>query len=378
MCSAISRGTETSPPILHEVAALPALLGGTWVSKGCESVDGGLWIRRRLQVWPGDKLWTGQWDHFGDPKCSSFLYAVTAAGSYVQRTGRLRGHYESEGGSELVEDFERASEERNRREVVPWMTPELAKNIWDIYAPKREEITAEEMLPTIDEIREAMTQESDETSGTKIEDNEDARNMASGKIRSERSLMNDQDDSYRHLLQNSQPSLALSFATMLRGNQRFQETTPKSSTSTINPPTPTGTTELDLHVAESVLVPGDSSMALRCGGRGNRLTSWPRDCVPRALEAPATLRLRARVGVTWSGEYTLLLGPRESGPWEAPLHQCGPTSSQNPELRAHLRTSVGLRYGLLSPSFSGMSTAFDFLIKKPAALGVFLILWNVR
>lgn len=310
MCNTILRGTETSPPVLHEVAALPALIGGSWLSRSCESYEGGLWVRRQLEIWPGDKLWSGRWDHFADPKCSSFIYAVTGAGSYVQRPLRARRHH--------VDSY------RKRRDVVAWMTPELAKNIWDLMAPKdkAEEVKAEEMLPTMDEIREAMSQETP---------------------RAKRGL---EDDSYRHLL-NAQPSMAQTFAAMLRGNQRLEITT----TASPEPATPTGTTELDLHVAESVLVPGDPGVGTRCGGGGSgRLTVWPRDCVPRALEAPATLGLRARVGVTWTGEYTLLLGPREGSLWEAPLHMCGPTEPRNPELRARLRASLGLRYGLFSGS----------------------------
>ncbi|XP_046608833.1 uncharacterized protein LOC124299611 [Neodiprion virginianus] len=336
MCNAISRGTETSPPVLHEVAALPALLGGSWTSKSCESEEGGLWVRRQFRVWPGDKLWTGQWDYFRDPKCSSFLYAVTAAGSYVQRAGRQRRHEELESEApQFAMDGDRL-EDRARREVVPWMTPELAKNIWDIYAPKREQVSADEMLPSMDEIQEAITRSPD---APKVPESEAHL--------SKRSLV-DEDDSYRHLLQDAHPSLALSFAAMLRGNQRYEETTP-SVFVTPTPPTPTGTTELDLHVAESILVPGDPGVAARCGGRG-RLATWPPDCIPRSLEAPAILGLRARVGVTWSGEYTLLFGPRDSSLWNAPLYQCGPTSSHNSGLRAHLRTIVGLKYGLFSPS----------------------------
>ncbi|XP_012259007.3 uncharacterized protein LOC105687732 isoform X2 [Athalia rosae] len=382
MCNAIARGTETSPPVMHELAALPAILGGSWVSKRCESIEGGLWVRRQLQIWSGDKLWTGRWDHFGDPRCGNFLYTITGAGSYVQRAGRQRRHrmeqeVESFGtvrrGDYLPDPTkEELRRNRRRRDVVPWMTPELAKNIWDIYAPKREEIAAEGMLPTFDEIREAISRESSDSTPPSDDPRSEPIPGDSEKQIRKRNANYESRDSYRHLLQNAQPSLAESYQAMLRGNQRYQETTPKTPVSSAAPyVTPTGTTELDLHVAESILSPGDPTIQARCGGV--QLSVWPRDCVPKSLEAPGTLGLRARVGVTWTGEYTLTLGPRDSSLWEAPLYQCGPSSFHNPELRAHLRTSVGLRYGLFLPSGSGEATKIRSVVSGLLATLLFFI-----
>ncbi|XP_058797193.1 uncharacterized protein LOC131667647 [Phymastichus coffea] len=303
ICGAISRGTENSPPLLHEVVALPAILGGSWISTSCESHPGGVFLRRQLRVYGGDKLWTGRWDFFNDPRCVNFLYSITAAGSYVQRARRHRRH-DSSFGDNAGEDFITAqlmSRDKRSTEKKSKKAHEITKKIFnkkETPRPKRE----------LDEI-----------------------------------------DYYRHLLHSAQPSMADSFAQMLRGNQRREHTTKRP----LQSPTPTGTTELDLHVAESLLIIGDASTARRCGAvlvegsKVPRLSSWPSGCVPHSLDSPSTLGLRARISVDWYGQYTLLLGGKDKGLWDAPLMQCGPTSMKNPLLRSHLRRSVGLRFGIL-------------------------------
>ena len=287
ICGAISRGTENSPPLLHEAVALPALIGGSWISPTCESHPGGVWLRRQLRVYAGDKLWSGRWDYFGDPRCSGYLYGITAAGSYVQRARRQR-----------------------RRDTG------------------------------------MAHQESDPLAA-----------------RPRRSL--DEVDYYRHLLQNAQPSMAESFAAMLRGNQRREETTKKP----LPTPAPTGTSELDLHVAESLLIAGDSLLAQRCGtalggdGRtpkSQKLNSWPSSCVPHSIDAPSTLGLRARISVDWYGQYTLQLGSRDRHLWDAPLVHCGAVGLRNPLLKSHLRKSVGLRFGILFNGASAKSNGIAF------------------
>ncbi|KAL7297896.1 hypothetical protein TKK_0008917 [Trichogramma kaykai] len=295
ICGAIARGTENSPPLLHETVALPALLGGSWISPSCESHSGGLWLRRQLRVYAGDKLWTGRWDYFSDPRCSNYLYGITAAGSYVQRARRHRRHDLSSREQQQLDAFD---EQRSKRSV-------------------------------------------------------------------------DEVDYYRHLLQTAQPSMAESFAAMLRGNQRREETTAASTRPKPSSPAPTGTTELDLHVAESLLIAGDGALARRCGAvlaldgqtpKSQRLSSWPSSCVPHSLDAPSTLGLRARISVDWYGQYTLVLGSRERTMWEAPLIQCGPTSMKNPLLRSHLRRSVGLRFGLLFSNSGNNLPSNSFLL----------------
>ncbi|KAK2577149.1 hypothetical protein KPH14_003309 [Odynerus spinipes] len=276
ICGSIFRGTEYNPPLLHEVAPLPALLGGSWISSQCESVKGGLWSRRHIEIYSGDKLWAGRWDYHVDPRCTVFFYSITAAGSYVQRARRH----------------------------------------------KRERGDAKPMGIFVDSL-------------TNEEQNRLRRNL---------------DDTYHHLFRNARPSMVESFATMLRGNQQREEVAKKTQISS----TPSGTTELDLHVAESVLIPGDASIVSRCGGKevGRPLSLWPRNCIPLAIEAPSTLGLRAKVDVSWMGQYILRLGPRDENIWNMPLHQCGPTSSHNPKLRTYIRKSLGFRYGLRSSAAS--------------------------
>lgn len=172
--------------------------------------------------------------------------------------------------------------------------------------------------------------------------------MDKPKDRSRRSM----DGAYRHLFRNARPSMVESFATMLRGNKKHEEIA--AGAQTYSSGTPSGTTELDLHVAESVLVPGDMSIVDRCAGKeaGKPLTLWPSNCVPLAIEAPSTLRLRAKIGVSWSGQYILRLSPRDDDIWDMPLRQCGSIDSRNPRLRIYLRKSLGLKYGLASSAIS--------------------------
>ncbi|XP_043491890.1 protein APCDD1-like [Polistes fuscatus] len=287
ICGSISRGTEYNPPLLHEVAPLPALLGGSWISFQCESVKGGLWSRRHMKIYSGDKLWTGRWDYYLDPRCTIFSYSITAAGSYVQRAGGYKRDMDN---------------------------TKLFQSSWN---------------PLTDKLMS----------------------------RSRRSM----DDAYRHLFRNARPSMVESFAAMLKGNQKHEVIATSAETS---PSTPCGTTELDLHVAESVLIPGDTLIVDRCAGKepGKPLTLWPNNCVPLAIEAPSTLRLRAKVGVSWSGQYILRLGPRDDDIWDMPLRQCGQTNSRNPRLRIYLRKSLGLKYGLSSLAVSPNQTSLEMII----------------
>lgn len=402
ICNAVIRSTDSSPPLLNEGVALPALLGGSWLSVNCESFKGGLWIKRQLQVYSGDKLWTGRWDYYTDPKCLSYIYSVTAAGSYVQRAGRQRRHDEidryveenllpsenkkPDAVSVLLDDIKRFDDfSRMRREPFKskyhidfknsMMKKTMRKNdeettsstpIIDTQVPKQEETspTAEKIGETIEKMSFSnVLSKPDDFDGS---DDESALTAPPILISKKQKRNVNEEESYRHLLQNAQPSLAESYAAMLRGNQRRMETTKKPLISFV----PTGTTELDLHVAESFLIPGDNFIAIRCGSHlmgslgyqvGKALPSWPSNCVPDSLEAPSTLRLKARVGVNWSGQYTLKLGLRDNNLWDAPLHQCGPTESHNSPLRAHLRRSLGIKFGLFSSSGTKFTVPFWLL-----------------
>ncbi|XP_008551060.3 uncharacterized protein LOC103573665, partial [Microplitis demolitor] len=446
VCGAISRATESSPPLLHQVAALPALLGGSWISSSCESCEGGVWIKRQLQFYSGDVLWTGRWDYYSDPKCYNFLYAVTAAGSYIQRTGRQKRHeisssnYDNDDTSEislfsssLKDDVSSSSETiinngndeffddnvndyviRSKRNSkiknystddkwdFDWITSDsaklldifgssslrmpLPKNLFNKNTPSSKnnfniinkqnnnndkiEISQTITVTTKSLLSNTTTTPSDTIISSTTNDNLWDR------------IENDDDDdinkavidnSYRHLFKNYQPSMAQSFTLMLRGNQQHDEKLSEESKISTKKPSPVvsqipaGTTELDLHVAESLLIAGDLSIAHRCGATIDDndhggfiirpLNIWPRNCVKHALEAPSTLGLRARIGVNWSGQYTLLLGPRDDSLWEAPLRQCGSTPAYNNQLRSHLRLSLGYRYGLFISSSSSSSSS---------------------
>ena len=374
-------------------------------------------MKRQLQVFSGDKLWTGQWDYYTDSKCSSYLYSITGAGSYVQRAGRQKRHDEvekyieenllpSESKREFTseplifdtdikryQDFSRLRKESLnskynvdrekifsgstlKKSFAAWMTPELVQTVFDMYGPKK--MRQEEILPTSEEIDQTQREISISNSvyvntdsnkkevPVQSENGHKNGKAATKPVLSKKKRSTEEEDSYRHLLKNAQPSMAESFAAMLRGNQRRVETTKKPLITFI----PAGTTELDLHLAESMLIPGDAFVATRCGSHllgsmgyqvGKPLLSWPASCVPHSLEAPSILRLRARVGVNWSGQYTLKLGSREHHLWEAPLHQCGPTESYNPVLRAHLRRSLGLRFGLFSSAGVVFTQSYWFI-----------------
>jgi len=335
ICSSVSRSTEFSPPLLHQTAALPALIGGYWHSERCESSEGGVWSRRQFQIHSGDKLWTGQWDYYNDPQCSTFLYAITAAGSYIQRTGRQRRHEQIDDRETFLDHYLNISTRLLfKRSVInsPTTHHTVQSIILDLYRnkfylAKNGSKNKKRPVYTIDK---------------KVQK------------RQERSLTDD----IHQLLRDEQSIVESRFAAMLRGHQAYDETTTRKPFPTWN--TLTGTTELDLHIAESILIPGDATISTRCSAvdaadrrnLGVPLITWPRNCVPHALEAPSTLGLRSKLNINWNGQYILLLGSRDDNMWEAPLRQCAQIPPHNSVLRAHLRKSIGLRFGLLSASAS--------------------------
>lgn len=332
-CGLIARGKDKSPPLLVQRVTLPALLGGSWISPVCESQIGGVWLRRHFMIYGGDKLWTGRWDYFSDPRCNNFLYAISAAGSYVQRPARrLRRHSveEDDDGSSPLYDYVQES------------TPAASSTRAKRQAKNKKIVNAFAKIVGYGNGDEAAQKEHPRKEFENIELLRDKRGL-------------DDVDYYRHLLQTAQPSMAESFAAMLRGNQRNEGTTKKP----LVPVIPMGTTEVDLHVAESMMIIGDVNVAQRCGAdfdeetnsfNNPRLTSWPSDCVEHSVDAPSTIGLRARVGIDWYGGYILQFGSRDSALWDAPLLQCGATSLKNPLLRSHLRRSVGIKFGLFSAS----------------------------
>ncbi|EZA62470.1 hypothetical protein DMN91_003928 [Ooceraea biroi] len=316
ICGSVIRATEYSPPLLHEVAALPALIGGYWHSDRCESSQGGIWLKRQLQIHSGDKLWTGQWDYYDDPQCTIPLYAVTAAGSYVQRAGRQRRHEETDEQTFL--DYFR-NVNASRRLLFKRSVSDNAARITRSGLYRNNLYAASRLSKRV------------------------AVRGKRAKRQKKRSLS---DNVYQILHDAKSSTIQSRFAAMLRGHQAYDATTKKPSSNWI---APSGTTELDLHIAESILIPGDV-MPTRCGADrpGAPLINWSRNCIPRAIEAPSTLGLRAKLSVNWTGQYILLLGSRDDNMWDAPLRQCAQISPHNSVLQAHLRRSVGLRFGLLS------------------------------
>lgn len=324
ICGSISRSTECSPPLLHVMVPLPALIGGYWLSERCESSEGGIWSRRRFQIYSGDKLWTGRWEYYDDPQCSVFLYAITTAGSYIQRTGGQRRHEELDGKA-FASDYLRPPNDSARF---------FKRSASD---PYRSNLMNDD----------ASALKTEEESPMRMNIYTEMLRTKNKKAKRPKKLKRSLTDNVYQLLRDAQFSPVQSrFTAMLRGHQAHETTSRRPTAWDV----PSGTTELDLHIAVSTLIPGDAVVANRCDAdwANMPLTNWPRNCVPRAIEAPSTLGLRAKVGVNWNGQYILLLGLRDDNVWNAPLRQCAQTPSHNPVLRAHLRRSVDLRFGLLS------------------------------
>lgn len=346
ICNGISRSTEFSPPLLHQTAALPALIGGYWHSERCESSEGGIWARRQFQIHSGDRLWTGRWDYYDDPQCSTFLYAITAAGSYIQRAGRQRRR-ENADRETFLGHFLNVSMRHGSLFKRSVTNPSVTLRSMDLHRNNNLYIA-----------NEPKDEKWSVTIDTKVQ-------------RRKRSLT---DGVYR-LLRDEQPVVQSRFAAMLRDHRTYETATKKPLPSTWS--TLSGTTELDLHIAESILIPGDATVSARCSADrqlGVPLTIWPRNCVPRAVEAPSTLGLRAKLGVNWNGQYILLLGSRDENVWEAPLRQCASVPPHNSILRAHLRRSVGFRFGLLSSSASSSRISVWFLLSRILLCSVYYLI----
>ncbi|CAG5101379.1 Similar to apcdd1: Protein APCDD1 (Xenopus laevis), partial [Cotesia congregata] len=423
--------TSTAFGLGLNVAALPALLGGSWISSSCESCEGGLWIKRQLQFYSGDFLWTGRWDYYSDPKCNYFLYTVTAAGSYIQRPEKLKHNQfsstdddnkdsslltkQAHSSSNLLANkrrYKRKSKQVEDKDYskydkwhVDWITSDseklldilgsnslrmpLPSNLFKNNPPTR----SNSHLNIINKLKIFV----DTTTSRTITFSSDKKNFRVNYIGTHSAT----DDSYRHLLENSQPSMAESFTMMLKGNQNDESSVSKvnadekeetilnkKKSSVLSSKILTGTTELDLHVAESLLIPGDLTIVNNCGGNIDDngyggfiirpLNYWPRNCVKHAIETPSTLGLRAKIGVNWSGQYTLLLGPRDDNLWEPPLRQCGSTPSYNYVLRAHLRLSLGYKYGLLISSSSSSLNTFALNKYYTVMFFTFTLLYSLK
>lgn len=284
-----------------------------------------------------------------------FLYAITAAGSYIQRAGRQRRYEKADRETFLGHFLNISTRPLFKRSVTnPPTIPTLGS--MDLHRNHALHVATEPMT--------------DERWSVTI----DTRTQ-----RQKRSLT----DGVNRLLRDEQPVVQSRFAAMLRDHRAYETATrkPLPAWSTLS-----GTTELDLHIAESILIPGDATVSTRCSvdrqlgatGATVPLTTWPRNCasVPHAIEAPSTLGLRAKLGVNWNGQYILLLGARDENAWEAPLRQCAQIPPRNSVLRAHLRRSVGLRFGLLSSSASSSRISAWFLLSRILLSFVYYIVYD--
>lgn len=323
ICYTISRANEFSPPALHVRVPLPVLIGGYWLSERCESIDGGIWSKRQFQIYSGDKLWTGRWEYYDDPWCSMFLYAITAAGSYQLKGQQHRHEAFASDYFRPLNDSAKLFFKRSVSEVsrVDFHRSNLMDSADELSSPNAEE--------------ESSMSVSTKTLGTKYK-------------RRPKKLRRSPTDNVYHFLFDvkSSPTQWPRIAAILRGNQQHATTIRKPMFWDV----PSGDTELSLHIAESILIPGDPAVANRCNAdRVNMpLTNWPRNCVPRIVEAPSTLNLRAQMRVNWNGQYILLLGPQDDNVWDPPLRQCAQVPLGNSDLKMHLTRSVSLRFGLPS------------------------------
>ncbi|OAD60746.1 Protein APCDD1, partial [Eufriesea mexicana] len=265
ICGSVYRATEYSPPLFHQVPSLPAVIDGFWFSVRCESVDGGFWSRRFFRIYSDNSKWFARWTYYADSTCANSLYTINTAGTYVQRAVRR------------------------------------VRNVENSYA--------------------------------KMFDND---------IRLNRMQKSLELNVYRHFFQDTEESI------LSRSNRRQKlKMNQQEFTSRINRfemqksgTLPTGTTELELRILESLLIPVGKIVPTSCKGitkgireirriRRNEANLWSNNCILRTIEAPTTLKFKARIGLDWKGDYTLLLGSWKDDLWEAPLRRCPETTLQN-------------------------------------------------
>lgn len=315
ICSSVFHSTESSPPLLHQTAALPAMIGGIWHSEKCESSEGGIWSTRKFQIYSGDELWIGLWNYYGDPNCMQFLYEIFKIGSYVLR-----------------------AEKQDNEELDRDIFPDYFLNTTGKFVFKR----------SITDTRTIHSAKFDE-SGPSEDDQKQSKDKKAR--RRKRSM----SDNVHQFLYAPSSIIQSRFAAMLRGHQTYESTTrrPFSPSKVL-----IGTTELDLHIVKNVLIPRNPA-STRCDKDrlDSPLTTLPKTCASRAIETSPILKLRAKLTVNWYGQYILLLGSRDDNTWDAPLRRCTQLSPYNPSLRTYLQRILYI--GLFSSaSTSRISTWF--------------------
>lgn len=312
ICSSVFHSTESSPPLLHQTAALPAMIGGIWHSERCESSAGGIWSTRKLQIYSGDELWVGLWNYYNDPNCLQFLYGILKIGSYVLRA-------------------EREDNEEPDRDIFP-----------DYYLNTTGKFVFKRSLTDTRTIHSAKLYQNSSHNENGTSKNEE-RSKDKKAQRQKRSM----SDNVHQFIYAPSSIIQSRLAAMLRGHQTYESTTRRPlSTSNIL----IGTTELDLHIVKNILIPRDPAISARCNkDRFNSpLTTLPKNCVPRTVETAPILELRVKLSVNWYGQYILLLGSRDDNTWNAPLRRCTQLSPYNPSLRIYLQKILYI--GLFSSS----------------------------
>ncbi|XP_076680210.1 uncharacterized protein LOC143375207 isoform X2 [Andrena cerasifolii] len=281
ICRSVFRGTEYSPPLFHQTPPLPAVIGGLWLSIRCESVDGGLWSRRFYRIYSSSGQWSARWTYYADSTCSILFYTVTAAGTYVQRAVNQK----PDPTNSMWRFGDGIRNDHHSNETTPF---------------NRAEIPLRRASPTL--------------YGTK------SKGVAAGLVSPIALPANRPETTDNSQLQlNNRVTLSL-----VREDVDVAVTVAAL---------PSGTTELELRVIHSHLIPDDKLMSSRCKPATIRLsqansiqTPWSRNCTLRTLEAPAILRFKAKISLDWNGDYTLLLAPWNDHFWEAPLRRCSATA----------------------------------------------------
>lgn len=298
ICSTIFHSTELSPPLLHQTAPLPAMIGGIWHSETCESSAGGVWSTRKFQIYSGDELWVGLWNYYNDPNCLEFLYGVLRLGSYVLRA-------------------ERQAEELDRDTF-----PDYFLNTTEKFVFKRSP-TDPRTIPSAKLYQNSLHNENGPSTDEKRSNKRAQRRKRSS-------------DSVHQFLYAPSSVIQSRFEAMMRGHQTYESTTegPFSPSKVL-----IGTTELDLHVVKNILIPRHPTTASRCDKDrlDSPLTTLLKNCGPRTIETSPILELRVKLAVNWYGQYILLLGPRDGNTWSAPLRRCSQLPPYNSSLRTYLQ-----------------------------------------
>ncbi|XP_076240928.1 protein APCDD1 [Calliopsis andreniformis] len=274
VCKDVFRSTEYSPPLYHQIPSLPAVIYGTWLSVRCESIEGGFWSRRILQVYSSNQQWSARWTYYVDSTCSTLLYTITAAGTYVQRAIRRK----PDGTS---------SHWRNDDDVSGALNSDPSVTFNDVRVQLKR---AKGVKPNVrhrtlqDIIREEPTVQSMTVDSSVLP-----------LIRRDNILLSGTTELELHIFK----SRSVPVDKML--SSRCTKTGFRSTKRT-----------------SRIIKNGANSIS----------SFWQRSCTPRTIETGAILKFKARINLDWNGDYILLLASWNDL-WEAPLRRCSETTLPN-------------------------------------------------